>query len=430
MLKNYVKIAFKVFLRRKFYTFISLFGISFTLVVLMVAAALFDHFAGPYPPETRTDRTLYVVEILATNQEGSQINSGSPSYAFLDRYVRGLPGAEGVSVFSKGGVSVSYDDVEKIESHVMLTDGSFWDVFAFDFLEGRPYTEQEAREGSFVAVINEATRRKFFGEESAVGKRIEVDGQNFRVSGVVANVPIFRQKTFADIWVPVSTSPSEAYRTYAPSEGYGSYTFRGNFQAAILAWHSGDIPLLKEAFQTRLAQVEFPDPRRYDRIQAAAYTPLEEISRQAYGEGFSTAAFTEVYVDDLLFTLIGSGLLFMLLPALHLINLNVSRIMERASEIGVRKTFGASWRSLVGQFVVENVLLTLMGGVVGFLLSFWVLFALSHSQLIQYGQFHLNYRIFLFGLLVTLFFGVFSGVYPAWKMSRLHPAEALRGGSL
>ena len=53
-------------------------------------------------------------------------------------------------------------------------------------------------------------------------------------------------------------------------------------------------------------------------------------------------------------------LLFMLLPALHLINLNVSRIMERASEIGVRKTFGASSRSLVGQFVVENVLLTLM----------------------------------------------------------------------
>lgn len=416
MLKNYLKIAFKVFLRRKFYTFISLFGISFTLVVLMVAAAIFDHLAGPFPPETRTDRILYVYELNAAKQDGKSFSTGAPSYAFLDRYVRSLSSAEKVSIFSQGGVSISYKDVEKIESHFMLVDGAFWEVFAFDFLEGRPYTEQEEREGSFVAVINEATRRKLFGEESAVGRAIEVDGQNYRVTGVVANVPIFRQKTFADIWIPISTSPSEAYRTY---------TLQGNFQAAILARKPSDLPLIKEEFQSRLAQVEFPDPKSYDRIYAEAYTPLEEISRGVYGGPWDT----EAHVEDLLFTLIGSAMLFMLLPALHLINLNVSRIMERAVEIGVRKTFGASSRTLVGQFVVENVLLTLVGGVVGFLLSFWVLYALSHSQLIQYGQFHLNYRIFLCGLLVTVFFGMFSGVYPAWKMSRLHPAEALRGGS-
>ena len=53
----------------------------------------------------------------------------------------------------------------------------------------------------------------------------------------------------------------------------------------------------------------------------------------------------------------------MLLPAINLVNLNVSRILERASEIGVRKAFGASSRTLVGQFVVENVVLTLVGGV-------------------------------------------------------------------
>ena len=58
MLKNYIKIAYKVFLRRKFFTFISLFAISFTLIVLMVAVAFFDHIFGPLPPETRLDRTL------------------------------------------------------------------------------------------------------------------------------------------------------------------------------------------------------------------------------------------------------------------------------------------------------------------------------------------------------------------------------------
>ena len=58
MLKNYLKMAIKVLLRRKFFTFISLFGISFTLLVLTVVVALFDHAFGPFPPEVNQDRTL------------------------------------------------------------------------------------------------------------------------------------------------------------------------------------------------------------------------------------------------------------------------------------------------------------------------------------------------------------------------------------
>ena len=122
-------------------------------------------------------------------------------------------------------------------------------------------------------------------------------------------------------------------------------------------------------------------------------------------------------------------ILFMVLPTINLVNLNISRIMERTSEIGVRKAFGASSWTLVGQFVVENVLLTLLGGIIGFVLALIVLHMLTNSGLIQYAEFHLNYRIFFYALGLAVFFGVFSGVYPAWKMSRLHPVAALRGGS-
>jgi putative ABC transport system permease protein len=93
----------------------------------------------------------------------------------------------------------------------------------------------------------------------------------------------------------------------------------------------------------------------------------------------------------------------------------------------VRKAFGASSLTLVGQFVVENVLLTLVGGGIGFVLSYGVLHFISSTGLIPYAHFGVNYRIFLCGLGITLFFGLLSGVYPAWKMSRLHPAVALRG---
>jgi len=107
-------------------------------------------------------------------------------------------------------------------------------------------------------------------------------------------------------------------------------------------------------------------------------------------------------------------------------NINLSRILERASEIGVRKAFGASSRALVGQFLVENVVLTLVGGVIAWLVSAGALRSINLSGLVPYADFHMNLRILAAGVLLALVFGALSGIYPAWRMSRMHPVEALR----
>ena len=119
--------------------------------------------------------------------------------------------------------------------------------------------------------------------------------------------------------------------------------------------------------------------------------------------------------------------LFMVLPTVNLVNINLSRILDRSSEIGVRKAFGASSRTLVGQFVIENVVLTLIGAGIGLALASAVLAAINASGAIPYADLHLNFRVFLYGLVIALFFGLFSGVYPAWRMSKLPPVQALRG---
>ena len=95
-----------------------------------------------------------------------------------------------------------------------------------------------------------------------------------------------------------------------------------------------------------------------------------------------------------------------------------------------RTGFGASSRALVGQFVTENVILSLVGGAIGLLLSAVVMAVINHTEVIPDAQFHLNLRIFGYALLTAVFFGLLSGVYPAWRMSRLHPVDALRRSHL
>ena len=185
------------------------------------------------------------------------------------------------------------------------------------------------------------------------------------------------------------------------------------------------IPLLKEEFRARVGEVQ-PDLPIYRSVEGELETFFEAYSRmknRTRGEyGRSHNRFYSMAAVLLMFG-------FMVLPAVNLVNINVSRILERSSEIGVRKAFGASALILVWQFIVENIFLTVIGGFFGLLLSVGVLHLINHSGWMPYAQFHLDIQIFLYSVMIIFIFGVLSGVYPAWKMSRLHPVEALRGGS-
>jgi putative ABC transport system permease protein len=412
-MKTHIKLALKVLARRKAFTAISLFGIAMTLAVLMVAAAMLDTIVAPRPPETRADRTLLVARVGQYGERNGM--TSDPGYGFLDRYVRTLPNIEKASIFSNVQSAALYRHGARIDTMLKRTDGAYWQILNFRFLEGGPYSAADDESGRRVAVINDEMREKLFDGAPALGKTLDLEGESYRVVGVVERATFTQLMAYGQVWVPIGTLKSSEYRT----------KLMGGFLGAVLVRDRADIPALKREFEGRLPRVPIDDPREFHTTRSGLDTTFEAFARMIMGNrDFSAAS-----VRRMIIILAVMALLFMTLPALNLITLNMSRIMERGSEIGVRRAFGAPRSSLVRQFVFENIVVTVLGGLLGFATAAAVLPILNRAVPFPDANFALNLRVFAWGMATAVFFGVFSGVYPAWRMSRLNPVDALRGGA-
>ena len=406
MLKNYFKIAIAVLKRRKFFTFISLFGISFTLTILIVLTAFIDKVINDNYPDKKRDRSLYINSL---EQRGkNSMNSSSLSFYFLDHYAGSLKTPVKVAISSAPGGTNTYVNNKKIAINFKYVNADFWDVLDFDFLEGKPFSKQQIDNGEHVTVISADTKKEYFGDiPSVVGKYIEADNVQYRVSGVVKNVPVTLYILYSDIYLPYTVS-----KTDYNNKGYG-----GEYTAILLAASKEDVPKMQEEYEQMIPRIPM-ESKDFDRIYSHADTFITGYVRTG-NEEKSGVTYALIAISIFI-------ILVMLLPTLNLVNINVTRIMERSSEIGVRKAFGASSKTLVYQFIVENLILTILGGLIGIILSVIILKIINSANLIANLELSLNFTVLFIALLICLIFGLLSGVYPAWRMSRLHVVTALK----
>ncbi|GAB3768003.1 ABC transporter permease [Spirosoma horti] len=415
MLLNYIKIAWKVLLRHPFYTFITLFGISLTLTVLMVLTSFLDHLIGSHYPENKRDRSLYIMQMRLNDSSRTSRQSGPMSFKFLTDYAKSLKTPERVTICTLINSSNAYVGSQKIKLNTKFTDADFWRVADFEFLEGKPYNEQTIASGENVAVITDDLKKHYFenSSESVLGKDIEIETIHYKVIGVVKGSPVTRPFTYADVYFPYT----------APKSNYQRNDMRGGYVAIILAKNESDRKEIQDEFQSHIDRIPFPG------IQDGFKYATLEVKSEPYLENFMGPLLEGNAGIKTIFFGIVAFILFMLmgLPAINLVNVNISRIMERASEIGIRKAFGAPIRTLMWQFIVENIFITLIGGIIALILTVIVIHLINTSGWIAYADLTINLNVFLISLFVSLIFGLLSGVLPALRMSKLNIAEALRG---
>jgi len=445
MISNYIKLAIRVLGRNKFFTAISLFGISFTLAILMLIVSVMETEVGQTPPLSEKDKmvivpnlnlkrqfydtiyaydtTMYngaqVIDTSFTLNESGQNNSNNEfAYWFLEKHLSNVPNAKNFTFFNSNNVYNSYVNNSKVELKTVYSDHRFWDLFDFQFVEGFGFGESAVENEELVAVITTELADKYFGKvENVVGEILEMDRKNFKVIGVVEPAGIMLLAV--DIIVPYTHDNIDAQRRN--ENGFGGY------MGMFVGEKNSDVGLIKNDIEFINSNTEVPAVAQdnYDIIEFEPFSFHEAYAGQILDLDDEEESLK--WMKWIMFSLMG---FLIILPTLNLINLNVSRIMERSSEIGVRKAFGADRNTILFQFVVENIVQTFIGGLIGLVMAMLFIYLINDTKLMGDVILKLNYRFFFFSLIICLIFGLVSGLLPAYRMSKMHVVSALKQNKL
>lgn len=286
----------------------------------------------------------------------------------------------------------------------------------FCFVEGKAFFNETIKGNDNALIISTDIRDKYFGKDvSVVGKTTEIGNDLFHIVGVVRGCAAIQGFfVVGDVYMP-----------YTSDKSLGKdKSYSGSYNALILAKNTSDLAAIKDEFNAVLAKVPRPKEGNFtpELIYVRPETAIDNMIYNLSGGGAESGKALFVSV------LVAFVFLFMSLPALNLVNVNISRIMERASEIGIRKAFGASAITLTSQFIIENLILTVMGGVLALAFAGGVLAILNRTGIGSnaYLDLKINWTIAFVAFVLSLIFGLLSGVYPAWRMAKLSVVNALK----
>jgi putative ABC transport system permease protein len=431
MIKMYFKQAWNIIRQEKLFSSIYIVGTGLSITVVMALSIVFYIKMANIYPETNRDRLLVVKSVTVKGTKTNSRHSSGLSYSLVETCFFPLESAETVSV-----VLGAWDEEGRIQPEgsseqwlvtVKHVDTNFWTVFPFRFVDGKPFTEADLQSGIQTAVIAESLARRLFGTADATGRTVNLDFRPYRVSGVVRDASGVTERTYAQLWIPY-TAEHPDYR-----ESYGPAGLTGSMQVYILAPSAGSVEQVR---QEAIANVN-----RLNRSMDDFELSLRGQPDRHWQSVFRSRSNMEPEFGIILCQYALIFLILLLVPAVSLSGMTDSRMERRMTEIGIRRVFGARVGGLMMQIIAENLLFTLIGGVVG-LLSSYVIILLGRSWIMEIGQTFvsstvegaevilspsmlLNWPVFVITLAVCFALNLLSSLIPAWRNARREIVHSL-----
>jgi putative ABC transport system permease protein len=305
-----------------------------------------------------------------------------------------------------GGRSLTFggkDQPEMLQASNVAPE--FFSVLRARPLLGRVFSPEENRPGSnhVILLSYKFWRDRFGADANIVGRDITLDSQPYSVVGVMPEK--FRFPSFAEAWVPLGWTNEER-------------AVRGNHNYLVIARLKSGVDITRAkselaTISTRLEQL-YPED---DKGWGATVIPLRE---QLVGD-----------VRTALLVLLGAVAFVLLIACANVANLVLAKTLARRKEIAIRTSLGASRPAILRNILSETVLLSVIGGVLGFLLARVTLdvsLRLLADHLPSFAEITLDTRVLAFTLLLSVIAGVVAGLIPSLRFSRVDVNEGLKLG--
>lgn len=427
MIKIYLKQAWVLLKQNPLFSTLYIVGTGLAIAMTMIVAVIYYVKVAPVYPELNRMQTLYLTS--ASFQKGTEQNKQTfqwaVSYRALQEWFYPLKNAEVVSGSMYNRTDDNYiqpaDRSGDFTVKLKLVDPNFFRIYPFYFSEGKSFTASDLESGICTAVITQELSRRLFGTtEGVVGRSFSLDYVNYRVCGVVRSASFLTSDSYAQVYTPYSVVPK--YRD--PNSGI---PYLGAFSVTFL---------VKDDAQAEALRAEIQEIVRKENLLHVGEwqvnlweQPTSHLQRlfKPY-PSMTTGAWAQIRYLLLIL------LVLLLVPALNLSGMIASRMESRLSEMGVRKSFGAGRGGLLSQVMWENLLLTLLGGLLGLLLAWFALYACREwvfmiledwaepvpegVNVLVSGEVLFAPAVFAVALLFCILLNLLSALIPAWYALR------------
>jgi putative ABC transport system permease protein len=411
MFRNFFKVAYRNMIRDKFYSLINITGLTVGILgCLLIALFVSDELQYDLFHENKGRIVRMVMEFRqGENLNHWPVTGTKPGPLFS----RTFPEVQSYVRMFLGSRVIGYQEKIFAENRVLYADSTLFRIFTFPLIAGDPNTALSSSES---IVITRTMAEKYFGTEDPLGKSLRLDGEkDFIITGIAEDVPDQSQINF-DFIIQFSTIVGTENEEWFPA----------NWLTYLLLDNESSIEDTGKKIDEYMRNLDTEElGLRANDYATFNLEPLTRIHLHSELEAMvPNGNLAYIYILSVI------AILILLVACINYTNLAVAQSTRRQKEMGMRKVLGARQVQLFQSFITESLLLAGIATLAAFLLANQLLpyfNSLSGKNLTQ--ETLVQPVIILVLALLWIVVGIFSGIYPAFLLSKLKLIQGLRSNS-
>ena len=417
MYKNYLKIAFRSLIKNKLHTSINIFGLSIGFVVAILSILYIKNELS-YDKWIPDQESIYRVYRQGQNQTSrGWAYTPSPLAATLSSEIAGIK--QSTKLYLEKEVLFTKEEKSTYIKNVAFVDSTFFNLFPFPFKEGDANTALDDKNS---VVISERIAKLFFDDSNPIGKTLKYDGAtDYLITGIMKpnqENTFLNHEVFLSIGNKVPNQwLANRVTTYVRKEKKADIDQISEQANEFL------FPIFKKERQAANMPVEtIADLPKWK------FQPLSEIhlhSDKVAGFQDSGGAVDKLYLFGLI------SFIVLLIASINYMNLATAKASSRAKEVGIRKVTGAKKSQLIGQFLTESTLQSILALGIAIVLAGLFLPVFNQITNRNLNLLDGNLQVLIFPLLfLSILIGLLAGIYPAFFLTQFKPNKVLKGSFL